>query len=249
MSNSTEKSSRYKREFYARPEIARAYAEQRFGGASGEWVSERELQVVLSLLPLRFQRALDLGCGTGRLGQVLQTCGETVGLDASAAMLDLARRNERLSFVQGDAFALPFANAAFDVVVALRFAFHFQALEPLFDEIARVVAPNGAVIFDTYRWSVRAWLPLDAAHWGGGVFAHSPVQVERVAEQCGMRVASSVSCFLFSPYVYRRLPLAFVRLITRLEKTAPWLVRARTFWRLERIPDGLRVRPVSFSET
>ncbi len=197
-------------------------------------MSTREIELVASLLP-SFQRALDLGCGTGRLTRVLQACGVTIGLDASAAMLDLANQARDLSLVQGDAFALPFAEASFGAVVALRLVFHFAELEPLFNEIARVVAPHGAVIFDTYRWSPRAWLPLDRAHWGGGVFAHSPAQVERAARESGWRVAQQQACFLFSPYVYRRLPLAVVRGLATLEARVPASWRARVFWRLERV--------------
>ncbi len=233
MSNSIERSPESKREFYARPEIARSYTERRFGGASGAWVSEREVGLVLSLQP-DFRRALDLGCGTGRLARVLQPCGTAVGLDSSAAMLREARQASPLTLVQGNAFALPFADASFDLVVALRLVFHFQELAPLFTEIARVLPPHGAAVFDTYRWSPRAWLPLDRGHWGGGVFAHSPAQVSRAAERSGLSVAHRVSCFLFSPYLYRRLPLALVHWLDRVEKRIPESGRARVFWKLEK---------------
>src|SRR5690242_14893543 len=61
---------------------------------------------------------LDIGCGTGRL---LETAGKVlpatalVGLDASAAMLTVARRRlpaERTVLVRGRAENLPFAAAS-----------------------------------------------------------------------------------------------------------------------------------------
>ncbi len=196
-------------------------------------MSRREIELVLSLLPPH-RRVLDLGCGTGRLTRVLAEQGPIVGLDASAPMLAETRRDCRAPLVQGDAFVLPFANGSFDAVVALRLAFHFAALDPLLREAVRVLTQPGTVIFDTYLWSPRAWLSLDREHWGGGVFAHSPAEIERTATQLGLRIARREACFLFSPYIYRRLPLAIVRLLANLETLTPRRLRARVFWAMER---------------
>lgn len=213
----------------------------RFGGASGAWVNAREIELVLSLLP-PFQRALDLACGTGRLTQVLAQRGCAIGLDASRAMLTEARRESHLALAQGDAFALPFADASFDAVVALRVLFHFADVESLLREAARVVTTRGVIVFDTYVWSPRAWLPLDPARWGGGVFVHPPAQIERVAAGLGWQVARREFCFLFSPYVYRRLPLAVVRELARIETRLPARWRARVFWKLERASQPQRTQ-------
>jgi ubiquinone/menaquinone biosynthesis C-methylase UbiE len=76
-----------KREFYSRPDVAREYDRQRFGGLSGARVNERELEVVESLLPPS-GRVLDLACGTGRLTHRLAARGyDVVALDSSPAML------------------------------------------------------------------------------------------------------------------------------------------------------------------
>lgn len=177
---------------------------------------------------------LDLGCGTGRLTRVLAERGAVVGLDSSAAMLGEARRDCLTSLVQGDAFALAFGDASFDGVVALRVAFHFAELDSLLAEAARVTTYGGTVILDTYRWSPRAWFALDRTRWGGGVFAHTQSQIERAAARSGLKVAEQQACFLFSPYIYRRLPLAVVHLLGRIESRVPSHVQARVFWRLDR---------------
>jgi hypothetical protein len=65
------------------------------------------------------------------------------------------------------------------------------------------------------------------------VFAHSPAQVERAAHESGWKVAQQQACFLFSPYVYRRLPLAVVRGLAQVEAHVPARLRARVFWALE----------------
>jgi ubiquinone/menaquinone biosynthesis C-methylase UbiE len=227
-----------KRQFYNQSKVAQTYDEQRFGGASGAWVNAREIELVLSLLPPS-GRVLDLGCGTGRLTRALAARGTAVGLDAAAAMLAQASRAQAREanhgdFVQGDAFALPFGDGSFDGVTALRVAFHFARFDMLLHEMRRVVAPGGVLVFDTYLWSPRAWLALDQRRWGSGIYVHTPRAVEQYAQALGLRVLARETCFLFSPYLYRRLPLSMVRLFSRVEAHLPPRLHARVFWKIAR---------------
>jgi SAM-dependent methyltransferase len=234
MSNSTTKSSsNSKQEFYSQPDVATSYDELRFGGASGAWVDAREIEIVQSLAPA-FWRALDLGCGTGRLTRALGSRGEIIGMDYSAAMLAQACQKFPTSYTQGDAFHLPFGDASFDLVVALRIVFHFADIESLLNNVARVLTPHGIAIFDTYLWSPRVWRPLDSARWGGGVYAHSTQRVDQAARDAGLRIRAQENCFLFSPYIYRLLPLTLVRSLAKIEGHVPPRYRARIFWKLER---------------
>lgn len=233
MNESTIKSSLRKRQFYAQPQVASAYETLRFGGASGAWVNAREINLVLAFLPAA-GRVLDLGCGTGRLANALAPRQSVFGVDTSNAMLAQARERTGPVFAQADAFTLPFADAAFDAVTALRFAFHFESLDTFLRQARRVVKPGGVVVFDTYLWSPRAWLPIDRARWGMGVYVHPPRRVEASAQQIGFRVQARQTCFLFSPYLYRRLPLALVRGLERIEAHLPPRFHARVFWKLER---------------
>ena len=222
-----------KREFYSQSKIAQTYDELRFGGASGAWVNTREIDLALSLLP-PFRQALDLGSGTGRLTRALAPRGKTIGMDASSAMLAKAQENNLGGLVQGDAFTLPFAEASFDAVVALRLVFHFAEVDALLREITRIVEPRGVFVFDTYLWSPRAWLPLGAVRWGSGVFAHRPALIEQSARQAGFQLARREFCFLFSPYIYRRLPLVAVHALAHIEPHLPARFRARVFWKFTR---------------
>lgn len=71
-------------------------------------------------------RALELGCGTGRITLPLARAGvPIVGIDRSAPMLARARKRLRrvrrglpASLVRGDIRLLPFGPAAFDLVIA-----------------------------------------------------------------------------------------------------------------------------------
>src|SRR2546423_1219510 len=58
---------------------------------------------------------LDLGCGTGRLGEHLAARNAVVGVDLSGEMLAAARRRlgDRIALVQASAMHLPFADGTF----------------------------------------------------------------------------------------------------------------------------------------
>src|SRR5690349_6649604 len=78
---------------YDSPDFFAGYSQmERFGSG---WSKALEQPLFLSLLPeLEGVRALDLGCGAGQLSFYLAQSGasEVVGIDVSAKMLDLARK-------------------------------------------------------------------------------------------------------------------------------------------------------------
>jgi len=96
--------------------------------------------------------ALDIACGPGTVVAAFAPLVQrAVGLDATEAMLDQARalaRRQNLANVEwrtGDAYRLPFAAGAFDIVTC-RFAFHhFEAPQRAFAEMTRVCRRGGRV--------------------------------------------------------------------------------------------------------
>jgi SAM-dependent methyltransferase len=143
--------------------------------------------------------------------------------------------------VLADAFALPFASDSFDAVAGLRLAFHFANLTELLKSVGSVLRPGGRFVFDTYRWSPRAIVALATRQWGGKVHVHSASTVEAAVKQAGLRIADHTSCFLFSPYVYRLLPLPLVRGLGLVEKRLPESARLRDFWCVEK-PGSVSMR-------
>jgi SAM-dependent methyltransferase len=92
------------------------------------FVADLENQLVMRLLaPVRGERILDIGCGTGRYLQAFSQMGlDVTGLDASPYMLDMAREKlgHRAELHQGFAEDLPFEDNSFDVatlITALEF--------------------------------------------------------------------------------------------------------------------------------
>jgi demethylmenaquinone methyltransferase / 2-methoxy-6-polyprenyl-1,4-benzoquinol methylase len=93
-------------------------------------------------------RALDVATGTGDLAIELASRGASVvGSDFSEGMLDVARRKApQLAWEQGNALALPYADATFDAATVGFGARNFSDLPRGLREMARVVRPGGRVV-------------------------------------------------------------------------------------------------------
>ena len=103
---------------------------------------------------------LDVGCGTGIFTElVVNRCqpSRVTGVDPAQAQIDLAASkvlDPRVEFRTGDAQALPFADASFDVVSsALVVNFVPDRIKAL-SEMRRVVRPSGLVA--GYVWDFAA---------------------------------------------------------------------------------------------
>ncbi len=106
------------------------------------------------------ERVLDVGCGSGAVTRTLARRvapgGCAVGLDASPALLKVAREladeaglGETIGFKDGDCRALPFPEAAFDAVMAATTLSHVPDPGRALAEMARVTRPGGRVgVFD-----------------------------------------------------------------------------------------------------
>jgi ubiquinone/menaquinone biosynthesis C-methylase UbiE len=95
-------------------------------------------------------RALDLACGTGRYAKLLSARGAApiVTLDFSVAMLRQVQTGCR---VQADMMRLPFANEAFDIVIAGLALGHSTDIRAVMREIARVLTPGGLVLYSDFH--------------------------------------------------------------------------------------------------
>ena len=98
----------------------------------------------------RVERALDLGCGDGRLSAELDA-GELTAADVSALALERARRrlpNARLIELEPDA-PLPLDDAAFDLVLCAETIEHVRDVQLLLSEMRRVLRPGGTLALTT----------------------------------------------------------------------------------------------------
>jgi SAM-dependent methyltransferase len=105
------------------------------------------------------QRVLDVACGTGVLARAVaervKPGGTATGLDINEGMLAVARRKApAIEWRHGAAEALPFDDAAFDVVVSQFGLMFFQDRAQAIGEMLRVLRPDG-------RLAVAVWASLD----------------------------------------------------------------------------------------
>ncbi len=98
-------------------------------------------------------RVLDLGAGTGRIGEAFVAAGDSyIGVDASARML--ARFAEKLSglvatapaLAQADGLALPFPAASFDAVLMVQVIGGSTGWRGILSEARRVLRPGGSIV-------------------------------------------------------------------------------------------------------
>ena len=115
---------------------------------------------------------LDVACGTGNAAVRGAAAGaRVVGLDLTPELFVAARRRAQeagvaVEWVEGDAEALPFADARFDVVVSTFGAMFTPRQEVAAAELARVVRPGGRLGLCSWtpEGSVGAFFGLLAAH-------------------------------------------------------------------------------------
>ncbi len=121
-------------------------------------------------------RALDLCCGTGDIAFALAHRGaETIGLDFSPQMLEVAAARSRKSevgsqkrnpqFMQGDALQIPFPDNSFDIVTVGYGLRNLANWERGLDEMFRVARPGARLIVLDFGRPVNAlWRKIYFMH-------------------------------------------------------------------------------------
>jgi ubiquinone/menaquinone biosynthesis C-methylase UbiE len=134
-------------------EACERYMMSAFGNAWGQ-------DLVEIAAPGTGHRVLDLACGTGAVARAaathVGTTGHVVGLDLNPAMLAMARAiphqdGPPIEWREGDATALPFAEATFDLVCCHQGLQFFPDRSAALREMRRVLAPSGRLALGVWR--------------------------------------------------------------------------------------------------
>ncbi len=164
-------------------EAAQAYESIFVPALFREWANR--LVEFAGITPGSVMSVLDVACGTGIVARTaadrLGPAATVVGLDASPAMLAVARRlRPDLAWAEGDAHAAPYPDGAFDVVLSQAGLMFFADRAAAVREMGRV-AGNGLVAIQ---------VPGRLAHSAGYV-----ALAEVVARHAGRDVVELLSSY------------------------------------------------------
>jgi SAM-dependent methyltransferase len=160
----------------------------------------------------RFQRVLDVGCGSGQSSMALAAiAGQVIAIDASPSMLEQAPRRANISYRLGLAEELN-VGGEFDLVTAGS-ALHWFDQDRFFTRCREVLAPAGMLAvyndhFTAYMRDVSA-----CKHWMRDRFAKRFPQPwrgmrdlnETKAVKCGFEIAQRVSFNHLVPFLREEL--------------------------------------------
>ncbi|MFQ5888640.1 MAG: bifunctional 2-polyprenyl-6-hydroxyphenol methylase/3-demethylubiquinol 3-O-methyltransferase UbiG [Gemmatimonadota bacterium] len=115
-------------------------------------------------LDVKGLKALDVGCGGGILAEEFAGLGCAVtGVDPSEKSLAAARAHaaqvgREINYRHGSGEALPFEDAAFDIVYCCDVLEHVDDLEQVIAESARVLRAGGVYLYDTINRTFQSKL-------------------------------------------------------------------------------------------
>jgi ubiquinone/menaquinone biosynthesis C-methylase UbiE len=196
--------------------------------ALGRITEALEQETMLDLMgDVASQSVLDVGCGDGALLRAAIARGaDGTGLDPDFAMLCAAR--ERMgatgttaAFVAGRAELLPFADASFDLVVAVTVLCFVEDAANAVREMRRVLSPGGRLVLgELGRWSLWAALRRLRGWFGARTWQHarfrSVAELRAILNQAGLSDCPSRGAVYYPPIG------GFAQLVAPLD---PWLGR------------------------
>ena len=136
--------------------------------ASHRWRTMANSAAYLEPRLIAGRSLLDVGCGPGTITAEFAerlAPGRVVGLDSAADAIAAASAHAvkvgaEVSFVQGDAFALPYGDGVFDITHTHQTLQHVADPVGMLREMARVTAPGGTVAAREVDYTATTWFPL-----------------------------------------------------------------------------------------
>lgn len=195
------------------------------------------------------RQVLDVGCGDGQVSRLAASLGaEVVGIDPTWNCVSVAHQRGRASFARAGAGALPFADGAFDAVVACLVFEHIRDVDQAIAEVARVLQPGGRFCF----FLNHPLLQTPNSGWIDDQFLDPPEQYWRIGPYLVEdETIEEVEKDVFIPFIHRPLSryintlAAHGLFLERMEEPAPppgFLAKAEEYAAASTIPRLLYLR-------
>ena len=135
-------------------------------------------------------RIVDVGFGGGYTLERLAprvSPARVAGVEISGAMIDAVRERtgDAFDLHRADAAALPFPDAALDVVLSVNTVYFWPEPAPVLAEMSRVLRPGGRLVLGYRSWAFPRVNPL---RWFG-FRLYGDDETARMLEQAGFAVA------------------------------------------------------------
>ncbi len=111
---------------------------------------ENVIEIIRKYANPKHTKILDIGCGTGKYGEMMQEDGyKVVGIDKSETQINQAK--QLIEAYEGNATKLPFEDESFDVCTMIIMIQQLSKEDRIkaFEEVHRVLKPNGMLIIKT----------------------------------------------------------------------------------------------------
>jgi ubiquinone/menaquinone biosynthesis C-methylase UbiE len=123
------------------------------GMATTNWLSSIHEKLKNATGSWQGKQILDVGCGTGRfLLRGVKEAEHVTGIDLSTEMIKASKQtffyhnlDSKASFIEADAYHLPFENHQFDISVSTCVLFLLPEPVIAMDEMIRVTKPEGTI--------------------------------------------------------------------------------------------------------
>ena len=147
-------------------------------GEGGDWSRQHVLDPALleRIAQRRYRRALDVGCGEGRMCRMLQARAiPAVGIDPTAALLERAHAlDPGGDYRAASAEAMPFADGEFDLVLSCLTLIDIPDFRHALREMVRVLEPGGTLLIANLT-SFTSTAADGSVRDADGRFLHFPV--------------------------------------------------------------------------
>ena len=191
------------------------------------------------------KRVLEIGCGSGQgFGMVGGRARFLVGGDIDLTLLVRGREHygKRFSFAQLTGQALPFRDASFNVVLFFETSYYVPNMDRAFGEVARVLGPDGVVVFVNANPERPDFIPSPFVHR-----YHSADEFRQALERRGFDVTLEGAYPIASHRARDWIVLSLRKLLHRLALVPPSLrgraiLKRVVLGRLIRLPPELRER-------